>query len=423
MPRIRGFDGYLVDAAHAEQVVAPAYDAVSPQQRRQFAEDNPHNYMNAMRLQDDFPADSQPSIDQLLALNKANLDKLLSNGAFNHFEQPCMFIYRLSVNEHTQIGLVCEVSVEEYQHGGLRKHENTRSDKEDLLTMYQKVVGVASSPVCLAYPDNKAINQLIKKHTESPPTLDFVSADGVSQQVWRIQSEEVQQQFQALFADIETAYLTDGHHRAASGLRYAQMMKESAAAHTGNEPYNQLLVALFSTEQLALLPFHRAVRDLGGLSESELVDALKKDFSVELIAESASSSASELSQDPYMPTAHGEFGMLVNQHWYRLKIKESNIDATDPVNCLDVSILQNHILQPVLGITDTRSDPRLDYVSGTAGRAGLEQKGKEGWEVCFACYATSIEQLMTVADADALMPPKSTYFDPKARAGVFVRKI
>ena len=162
MPRIRAFDGYLVDPARAGQVVSPAYDAVSPEKRRQFAEANPQNYLNTMRLREDFPADAQPTVEKLLALNKARLDELLRNGSFNRFAQPCIFIYRLAVGGHTQTGVVCEVSVDEYHHGRLRKHENTRSDKEDLLAMYQQVVGVTSSPICLAYPHDDAIEQFLE---------------------------------------------------------------------------------------------------------------------------------------------------------------------------------------------------------------------------------------------------------------------
>ncbi len=411
MPRIRAFDGYLVDPVRAAQVVSPAYDAVSPTMRRQFAEANPQNYLNTMRLLEDFPDHAQPTPENLLALNKSRLEELLSNGSFHRFEQPCLFIYRLSVGRHTQTGVVCEVSVDEYHHGHLRKHENTRSDKEDLLTSYQQVVGVSSSPICLAYPHDNAIEQLLAEQTQQLPTLDFVSADGVAQQVWRVENAAQQKKLQTQFARIQVTYLTDGHHRAASGLRYAQMRRQNGSNH-GDEPYNQLLVALFSTEQLELLPFHRAVKDLNGLTEAQLVTALEKDFSLRKVS----------AGDSFEPTGHGEFGMLVGGNWYQLRIREGLVDAACPVDSLDVSILQNHILEPLLGIADIRNDPRLDYVSGVMGVDGLRQKHAEGWAVCFACFATSIAQLMAVADAGELMPPKSTYFNPKANSGVFVRR-
>lgn len=422
MPRIRAFDGYLVDPAHAAQVVSPAYDAVSPSMRRQFAEENPQNFLNTMRLREDFPIDAQPSVENLLALNKARLDELLSNGSFNHFTQPSMFIYRLSADNHTQTGVVCEVAVDEYHHGRVRKHENTRSDKEDLLMRYQQVVGVSSSPICIAHPRDEAIEKLLDEATQQPPMLDFISPDGVAQKVWRIQNA-AQQELQDLFERIKITYLTDGHHRAAAGWRYAQTRRghdenhaenqaNNQASDHENEPYNQLLVALFSAEQLSLLPFHRAVKDLNGLSEEALVSALNKDFIVQEMSDCAT----------FEPARHGEFGMLLDTRWYRLRIREQLVDAADPVHSLDVSLLQNHILEPLLGIADTRSDPRLDYVSGVAGGEGLRQKCADGWAVCFACFATSIAQLMAVADAGALMPPKSTYFTPKANSGIFIRR-
>ena len=240
--------------------------------------------------------------------------------------------------------------------------------------------------------------------------------------MWCIESAAEQKQLQALFERIEITYLTDGHHRAASGWRYAQMRRQGGdgngnGSNCGDEPYNQLLVVLFSAAQLALLPFHRAVKDLNGLSEAGLVKALAQDFSVQKMSSGCA---------PFEPSRHGEFGMLVNDHWYRLRVREHLArvlaDAADPVNSLDVSILQNHVLEPLLGIADTRSDPRLDYVSGVTGGEGLRQKCAEGWAVCFACFATSIAQLMAVADAGALMPPKSTYFNPKANSGVFIRR-
>jgi len=417
MPHIRPIDGYLVDPAHAEQVVSPAYDAVSPEMRREFAESNPRNYINTMRLLADFPPDSQPTADELLAHNKANLDALLASGAFNRIEQPRLFIYQLATADHLQTGVVCEVSVDEYAQGRLRKHENTRSDKEDLLAMYQQVVGVSSSPICVAYPDDDAIARELQALTAAPPQLDFVSGDGVAQRVWRIDDAAAQRRLQALFARIDITYLTDGHHRAAAGWRYAQMQRKEResggdlSGDTGDEPYNQLLVALFSARQLNLLPFHRAVADLNGMSETQLVDALQRDFEVQTVA-----------GESFAPSRHGEFGMLVGGRWYRLRIREGLVDADDPVDSLDVSILQNRILAPLLGITDMRGDPRLDYVSGVSGTDGLRRKCADGWAVCFATHPTSIEQLMKVADAGGLMPPKSTYFDPKARSGIFIRQ-
>ena len=414
MPKIKAFDGYLVNAACATQVVSPAYDSVSPEQRRQFAELNPHNFLNTMRLLEDFPADAQPSQAQLLATNKACLDKLLNDGSFEKLSQSCLFVYQLGNDEHVQTGIVCEVGVAEYEKGLIRKHENTRSDKEDLLAHYQKVVGVSSSPICLTYAQNDGIDEYIVQLIEKPADLDFLAEDGVAQRIWCITDAAEQRQLVDLFNAIEVSYLTDGHHRAASARRYAEIMREQNSNNGGNdgdEPYNQLLVALFPDNQLNLLPFHRCVKDLNGLSEEQIVTALKDCFIVQKLP----------GQTAFAASKHGEFGMYIKHNWYQLKVKPECVNQADPVNSLDVTILQNLILDPILGIKDMRGDARLDYIAGISGDQGIKQKYSEGWEIVFACYATSIEQLMNVADADALMPPKSTYFDPKPRSGIFAR--
>lgn len=410
MPKIKSFEGYLVDANRAEQVVSPAYDSVSPEQRRVFADAHPDNFLNTMRLMEDFAEDKRPSQQGLLEFNRRNLDRLLENGSFKKLPGDCLFIYQLDTGNHIQTGVVCEVAVEEYEKGHLRKHENTRSDKEDLLANYQKVVGASSSPICLTYTQNDCIDQCIQRLIANQPDLVFTSEDQVHQKVWCIEDISDQTELEQLFSQVQTSYLTDGHHRAASGRRYAEIMREEMG-NNGDEPYNQLLVALFPDNQLNLLPFHRCVRDMNGQSVEQVLDRLKTCF---VIDKPENQTAFEAQQ-------HGEFGMFVEDTWYRLQVKPECIDPTDPVQSLDVSILQNRILDPILGINDMRSDSRLDYVAGVSGEQGIRDKAREGWQVIFACYATSIEQLMNVADADGLMPPKSTYFDPKPRSGIFVR--
>ena len=411
MPVIKAFDGYLVNPERAHDVVSPAYDAVSPEQRRLFADAHPDNFINTMRLREDFPADKRPSHEQLLEGNKHRLQQLLSNGSFDTLTESSMFVYRLGTGDHIQTGVVCEVAVEAYEQGLLRKHENTRSSREDRLAQYQEVVGASSSPICLTYTQNDAIDDFVNSVTKGKPALDFQTEDGETQTIWCITEKHLQTQLQFLFEQINETYLTDGHHRAASGRRYAEIMRERNDSNTGDEPYNQLLVALFPDNQLNLLPFHRCVKDLSGLPLDQLLQLLEKDFKVVLLE----------SKTPFSPTRHGEFGMYVEDTWYQLNLKQDRVDQSDPIDSLDVSILQNLILDPILGISDARKDPRLGYVAGVGGSAAIEQTYSEGWDVIFTCFATSIKQLMGVADVEQLMPPKSTYFDPKPRSGIFVR--
>ena len=411
MPTIKPFDGYLIKAEQASAVVSPAYDSVSAEERRRFSSENHYNFINTMRLQEDFPQDAQPTQDQLLADNKKCLEKLLDSGAFDKCRHASMFVYQLGNAYHTQTGLVCEVPVEEYESGVLKKHENTRATKEDLLARYQEVVGASSSPICLTYPQNEDIDKAIARIITRSPDIDFVTADGEPQRVWSIEDAEELQKLQQLFAAVDGTYLTDGHHRAASGCRYAEIMRAKNGTNNGDEPFNQLLVALFPDNQLNLLPFHRCVRDTNGLSAEQIAEALQQNFDVQRLD----------GEKEFESSKHGEFGMLVNDTWYRLTIRPESLDKSDPVASLDVSVLQDHILDPVLGIKDMRDDPRLGYIAGVAGIEGIREAASEGWEVIFVCFATSIRQLMNVADAEALMPPKSTYFDPKARSGIFVR--
>jgi len=411
MPTIKPFDGYLIKAEQATAVVSPAYDSVSAEERRRFSSENPYNFINTMRLQEDFPQDAQPTQDQLLADNKKCLEKLLDSGAFDKCRHASMFVYQLGNAYHTQTGLVCEVPVEEYESGVLKKHENTRAVKEDLLAQYQEVVGASSSPICLTYPQHPQIDSAISQITSGKPDLDFKTRNGEPQKVWCISDAEILQKLQKLFTSIDSTYLTDGHHRAASGARYAEIMRAKTGSSNGNEPFNQLLIALFPDNQLNLLPFHRCIRGTNDLSPEEITAALEKNFEIEKLD----------GQSEFASSKHGEFGMLIDNIWYRLNVKAANVDFNHPVDSLDVSILQNLILDPVLNIKDMRDDPRLGYIAGVTGTEGIRQAVDDGWDVIFVCYATSIRQLMNVADASALMPPKSTYFDPKPRSGIFLR--
>lgn len=411
MPRIKAFNGYLVKPECARKVVSPAYDSLSPAQRRQFADANPLNFINTMRLQEDYPENTQPANNHLLNENQQRLHKLLHNGYFQAIETPSMFIYQLGTASHLQTGIVCEVSVEEYRNGSLRKHENTRTSKEDLLAQYQAVVEAVSSPICLTYSRSHAIDDFITSLMHATPALDFTTKDGEIQRVWQVTDELQLRYLQQLFQGIQHTYLTDGHHRAASGLRYAELAQSKHSIRDDDAPYNRLLVVLFPDNQLNLLPFHRCVKDTNRQSLEQILTALSECFDVTALG----------AGDVYEPTEHGEFGMLINDTWFQLRHKPTHLISNDPLDSLDVTILQRDILNPILGINDSRDDDRLSYIAGVTGDEGILQASREGWKVIFTCYATSIEQLMHVADANGLMPPKSTYFDPKPRSGIFVR--
>ncbi len=408
MPAIHPFNGYVVSSSRATEVVTPPYDQLTPMERRKFAESHPSNYINTMRTTQEYEENTQ-TVDSVLEGNAAKLRELLENGAFIQSEDPYLYLYRLAADGHEQIGVVAEIPIDDYAHGKLKKHEHTRNDHEDNLTRYHEVVGASSSPVCVAYKEDLEISKLVSELTKVEPDLDFVLEDGLSQSLWRIEDEKTQQQLVELFARIPETYLTDGHHRAASGLRYAVKRRARNPNYTGKEPFNYLLVALFADNALRILPWHRSVKDLNGHDVPTVLRAIEKDFLIEELPHAAE------------PDKARQFTMLLDNQWYRLTLKPEFLISDDPVDALDVSILQSEILQPIFSIDDPRSDARLQNIPGAAGISALEEKIANGWSVAFACYRTSIQEIMAVADADKVMPPKSTWLDPKVRSGIFVR--
>lgn len=413
MSTIKPFDGYLVNPERAAIVVSPPYDALTPQQRHEYATAHPRNYLNTMRSREEFPEHERPSLDELLAGNSAKLKQLIDNHDLVYQPAPGFYLYRLAVDGHVQTGLVAEVPVEEYQQGRVKKHENTQASKEDDLTAYNRVVRASSSPICLAYPASAEVDALIAELTGQDPAVDFVAEDGVSQTVWYVSEEGAMERLQELFEGVPATYLTDGHHRTASAVRFVEGERAANPNHTGEEPYNFLLVALFPDSELRILEYNRCVRGLNGHTVEQLVAAVEIGFDVERLSISSAEEA--------RPRARAEMAMFVQGTWYRLSARPGVVPSGDRVRSLDVSVLQEQILGPTLGIDDPRTDPRISYMSGAFGLHDLEQHCRENDKIGFAVYPTSMEDLMAVADADEVMPAKSTWFDPKLRSGLFLR--
>jgi uncharacterized protein (DUF1015 family) len=413
MPSISPFKGYFVDRALVGEVVVPAYDSLSPAERREFTRRNPRSYLSVMQSPEDYPDEERPAIEDVLADNAARLDALIRDEVFVESERACIYLYRLQVDGHVQTGIVAEIPVAEYDAGRIKKHEHTREDKEEVLTRYLETVGASSSPVCVAYPQNDAIDAIVARESESEPYLEFDSPEGVRQTIWCVEDAETEDELIRLFAAVPGTYLTDGHHRSAAASRYAARRRAENPAHTGRESYNFLLVALFPHDQLRILPYNRRVRDLNGHSVSGFFAAIDGGFVIEPLGKVAESEA--------RPRRPREFGMLLDGEWYRLTVRPEVVPEDDPVGALDVTLLQEHVLGPALGIEDPRTDPRMEFVPGTFALdgPGLGQAGER--RIAFAAHATSIEELIQVADTNRVMPPKSTWFDPKVRSGLFLR--
>ena len=410
MTQIRSFQPYLASPVRVTQVASPPYDSMPPEERAAFGARHPENFINAIRSIEEFPDSDRLSLDELLHQNATVLEKLLGNGSFVLEPQPGFFVYQLRCQDHIQTGVVAEVPLSDYYAGLIRGHEDTRPDHEGHLCEYLNVVGAVSSPICAAYPDDAAIEEVVSGITQHQAWLDFTDDYGVAQKIWRVTDRESLSMLESLFQQIPVIYLTDGHHRVASGARHADRRN---GQYGTDGPWNYLLMALFPADQMRILPFNRCVRDLGDLSAKDLLAALANVFSIE------KSNPNELGFQG--PQRRGEFVLLMDDQYYRLVISPHQV-PTDPVEALDVSLLQRLVFEPLLGISNPRSDPRLDHVTGDTGLEGLRQRCRMGWRLGFACYPPSFRELMAVADAGLRMPPKSTCFDPKARSGIFVRR-
>ncbi len=393
--------------AIAAKVASPPYDVVSRDEAAELARGNPFSFLHVIRSEIDLPG-TDPYAPAVYTKARQNLDLLFREGSFERDGQPVLYLYELTWQGRTQTGVVGCMHVDDYAGDTIRKHETTRPDKEDDRTRHVLALNAHAEPVFLAYAGQPFIAQLNTKAQAAPPLFDFEADDGVRHRVWRITDTGP---YVDGFRRVEHAYVADGHHRSASALRAGQERRKANPKHTGDEEYNWFLAVLFPAAQLRILPYHRVVRDLNGLSSEEFVNRLR------VLGGFAPTSAP-------VPERAGAFGVRLGDSWHRLTIDPQLVDARDPFRSLDASLLQEHILGPILGITDVRTDPRIDFVGGVRGPAELERRVADGRAaVAFAMHPVTFDQLMTVADAGVVMPPKSTWFEPKLRSGLFVHAL
>ena len=398
MAFIHPFEGYLVAAKWAGGVVAPPYDSLTPEERRRHADSHPESYLNAMRSVEEYASDEAPSLSALLRRNARFIRRYIEAGRFVA-RPPCVFVYRLSSHGHVQRGVVAEMPIGAYLDGRIKRHEFTRVAREDALAEYIACVRAASSPVSLAYRADDEIRSRLDAVTQAPPAVSHATEDGVEHDIWVLDGADAKSIIGA-FDSVSIAYLTDGHHRCAAMARFA-----TAGADA------RLLVVLFPDDELRILPYHRVVRDLGPHSTESFLDHLSESFVVEPLPGGV--------PDAAMPRARGEFAVRVDGRWFRFRLDGDEARPPGPADAIDAAILQARVIGPTLGITDPRADERLDYVSGAGGLEPLERACNGGWRAAFALYPTSMDELVAVADAGGVMPPKSTWFDPKPRSGLF----
>ncbi len=409
MATVRPFKGFRPLPMYAAQVAAKPYDVLNSDEARAEAAGKPLSFLHVGKPEIDLPPGTDLYDEQVYQRGKENLQKLIADGILREDPSASFYIYAQTMGTHTQYGLVGCVSVGEYLNGTIKKHELTRKDKEDDRTKHVKVTNAHTGPIFLTYRAQPALDAIVERIHATPPVYNFVAEDGIRHQLWVISDQTTIKTITNVFGSIKYLYVADGHHRSAAAARVGKELAEANPNHRGDEEYNFFLAVLFPHNQLRIMDYNRVVKDLNGKVPEEFMTDVKTHFDVK----------TELAQ--VRPAAKGEVGMYLDGSWYRLKIKSDLMKNPDPVERLDVSILQKHFLAPVLGIDDPRTNKRIDFVGGIRGLNELEKRVNSGeMAVAFALHPTSIEELLAIADAGKIMPPKSTWFEPKLRDGVVV---
>ncbi|WP_306601576.1 DUF1015 domain-containing protein [Geothrix sp. 21YS21S-2] len=408
MSQLKPFKAYRPKPELAGQVAAVPYDVVNTDEARALAAGNPHSFLHVGRPEIDLPASTDIHADEVYAQGVKALKHLISEGVLLHEDRPCLYVYQQRMGDHVQAGLVGLCSVKEYEDGQIKRHEYTRKDKEDDRTRHVTEQEANSEPVFLAYRAVPYIDSLVDKIRATAPLYDITTPDGIGHTVWLIDHETHIYTLNHLFDAIPALYIADGHHRTAAAIRYGQARRAAAQDPSGDENFESFMAVVFPHDQLKIMDYNRVVKDLNGLTPEAFLAKVGEKFAVAPAAD----------RSPKAPTS---FGMYLGGKWYSLTARPGSFPADDPVRSLDVSILQENLLAPVLGIQDPRTDTRIDFVGGIRGMDELERRVANGYAVAFSMFPTSLEQLMDVADAGQIMPPKSTWFEPKLRSGLLVR--
>ncbi len=404
------FRAWRPDEALASRVAALPYDVYNREEAYKEAHKDALSFLNIDRPETQFPVDCDMYADEVYEKAAAMLQEEMQSGIFVQEDKPCYYLYELTMNGRSQTGIVGCASVEDYVHNVIKKHENTRAEKEKDRIRHIDTCNAQTGPIFLAYHHQSSIDALVEEIKQQMPMYDFVSVDGIGHRCW-IVSDEVQiKTLCQAFKNMAAMYIADGHHRAASAVKVGLKRRNEQDTRKISASEYFLAVA-FPDNQLQILPYYRVVRDLHGFSSQEFLEKVAENFEI-----------TECGNQPVEPTCAGVFGCYLDEQWYRLMAK-ADIMNDDPVEGLDVALLQNYIFEPILGIHDPKTDARIDFVGGIRGVKALEQRCHEDMAVAFSTYATSIAQLFAVADAGKLMPPKSTWFEPKLRSGLFIHEI
>ena len=397
----------------ASKVAALPYDVMNSSEAAEMVKGNPYSFLHVDKAEIDLPEGTDLYSEQVYLKASENLKKLSADGICKQDEEPKIYIYRQIMNGRAQTGLVGCVSIDDYINNIIKKHELTRADKEADRINHVDYCNANTGPIFLTYRPQAEIASIVGEWKEShAPVYDFVTDDGIANTVWVIDCNETIARLTKLFAGVDYLYIADGHHRAASAVKVGLKRREQYPDFDGGEEFNFFLAVLFDCEELEIMDYNRVIKDLNGNSEKEFIAKISEKFTVEPVGEKA-----------YKPEFAHTFGMLLGGKWYKLTAKDGTFNSADPVEALDVSILQKNLISPVLGIDDPRTDKRIDFVGGIRGLGELERRVSEDMCLAFSMYPTTLTELMDIADAGQIMPPKSTWFEPKLLSGLFIHEL
>ena len=411
MADIRPFKAFRPKQGLESKIAALPYDVYNRAEAAEVVKRNPYSFLVIDRAETQFGEDVDTYAPQVYEKARDMLREQIAEGRFVQDEKPCYYLYELCMDGRSQTGIVACASIDDYCNNVIRKHENTRADKEQDRICHVDTCNMQTGPIFLAYRADDVLRQCVSKVKQEKPVFDFVSDDGISHRVWVIDKDAEITCIRNAFKEKQSVYIADGHHRCASAVKVGLKRRKEAGNYTGEEEFNYFLSVLFPDEELHIMDYNRVVKDLNHMDKEAFLLAVSKHFEVE-----------KKGQEPYRPGEKGTFGMYLENEWYALTAKP-DILSKDAVKGLDVSVLQDNLLGSVLGIEDPKTDKRIDFVGGIRGLKELERRADTDMKVAFSMYPTSIGELFAVADAGRLMPPKSTWFEPKLRSGLFLHDL
>lgn len=412
MAKFKSFRAFRPDKKHQHDIPALPYDVMNSDEAREMVQGKPLSFLHVDKAEIDLDESVDHYSPAVYQKAKENLLNLENSKALVQDSKNCFYIYRLTMNGNSQTGLVGCASTEDYMNNVIKKHELTRADKEQDRINHVNICDANTGPIFLTYSENKGISETIEQWCESHESVYDINSDGVRHTIWVVDDNQTNSKLENAFSTVESLYIADGHHRCASAVAVAKLRREANPEFTGDEEFNFFLAICFPDKQLKILDYNRVVTDLNSLSKKELLQKISEKFTVAVCGTS-----------PFKPLEKHTFGMFFEGEWFSLQAKKEFVDETDPVLRLDVSILQNNLLSPILGISDPRTDKRIDFVGGIRGLKELERRAQSDMKIAFSMCPTTIDDLMSIADAGEIMPPKSTWFEPKPLSGFFIHHL